>query len=71
MTCFSCGKVGHVVCDCMKCKRQAINIMDTEEEPLEYPVAQGDRAHQLKASLNALSLEEKGQLANEMDLGQD
>jgi len=45
--------------------------MDAEDEPLDYPVEQGDRVLQLKAGLNALSLEEKGQLADEMDIKED
>jgi hypothetical protein len=34
--------------------------MDAEDKPLDYLVEQGDRVLQLKARLNALSLEEKG-----------
>jgi hypothetical protein len=42
------------------------NIMDVEDEPLDYPVEQGDRVQQVKAYLNTLTLEEQGQLANEL-----
>jgi len=71
MTCFGCGKVGHVVRDCPNRRRQVINIMDAQDEPLDYPVEQGDRVMQIKAGLNVLSLEEKGHLADEMDIKED
>jgi hypothetical protein len=45
--------------------------MDTQDEPLDYPVEQGDRVMQIKAGLNVLSLEKKGCLADEMDIKED
>jgi hypothetical protein len=45
--------------------------MDALDEPLDYPVAQGDRVLQVKAGLNALMLEEKDRLVEEMDIGED
>jgi hypothetical protein len=33
--------------------------MDAQDKPLDYPVEQGDQVMQIKAGLNALSLEEK------------
>jgi hypothetical protein len=45
--------------------------MDAQDEPLDYPVEQGDRVMQIKAGLNVLSLEEKGHLADEMDIKED
>jgi hypothetical protein len=47
------------------------NIMDAPDEPLDSPVMQADRVLQVKAGLNALSLEEKNRLADEMDIGED
>jgi hypothetical protein len=40
--------------------------MDIEDKPLDYPVMQGDRVEQVKAHLNTLTLQEQGQLADEL-----
>jgi hypothetical protein len=57
--------------NCMQRKRTEVNIMDAAEEPLDYPVEQGDRVQQIKTYLNTLTLEEQGQLANELGPNKD
>jgi hypothetical protein len=57
--------------NCMQRKRAVANIMDAEEEPLDYPVEQGDRVQQIKLYLNTLTLEEQGRLANELGPNED
>jgi hypothetical protein len=47
------------------------NIMDAEEEPLDYLVEQGDRVQQIKSYLNTLTLEEQGRLADELGPNED
>jgi Zinc knuckle len=70
-TCFNCGKKGHMAHNCMQRKCAVANIMDAEEEPLDYPVEQGDRVQQIKSYLNTLTLEEQGHLADELGPNED
>jgi hypothetical protein len=63
--CFNCGKTGHFACKCYA-KQNAprarqINIMDEENEPLDYPtlpISKIDRAMTAIAHYNTLSDEE-------------
>jgi hypothetical protein len=60
-----------MACNCMQRKCTVANIMDAEEEPLDYLVEQGDRVQQIKSYLSTLTLEEQGHLADELGPNED
>jgi hypothetical protein len=65
-TCFSCRKKGHMAKDCFQKKHTTVNIMDAEEDPLDYLVAQSKPTSQciaqIKHEVRNLSGEEYNEL---------
>jgi hypothetical protein len=63
--CFNCGKAGHFTCECYAKQNaprtQQINVMDEENEPLDYPtlpISKIDRTMTAIAHYDTLSDEE-------------
>jgi hypothetical protein len=69
--CFKCGGINHWARNCPEGGIQS-NLIDLEEDLNSEPTYEPkDPVRDLKACINAMTTKEKGQLANEMGVGED
>jgi Retrotransposon gag protein len=71
--CFKCGEVGHFICNCPQQRRGAhTNLIDfdpDEETLYEESKPSGSRVSHIRSELDAMTFEEKQQMAKELGQG--
>ena len=72
--CFECGQAGHFArnCLCHHQKRTGANLIDFNKEYDNYEGFESpNRVNKIKQQLNAMSLDKKAKLAEEMGVTED
>jgi hypothetical protein len=73
--CFKCGEIGHYACNCPRNQSGAqANLIDfdpNEETYYEENTTSGSRVSHIHSELDAMTFDEKQQLAKELGQGED